>query len=74
MVYFGLFFVLPNYVRFPDFNSKIPGFYADIINLYLYLRMMFLYVIGGWCALVTRSRKGWDVRLGKFFYFAQAGT
>ena len=65
MVYFGVFFVLSYYVRFPNFYSKILYFYDNFHSLSLYLHMPSPLSIHGWHAWVTQSRGGWDMRLGK---------
>ena len=65
MVYFGVFFVLPNSVRFPAFYAEIPAFYADILSLSSYLRMPSLSVIRRWCARVVRSRRWVGCEVGQ---------
>ena len=58
MVYFGVFFVLPNFLWFPDFYADIPDFYDDILFPSLYLCMPYLYVICGRRVRVVQSRRG----------------
>ena len=65
MVYFGVFFVLPNYMRFPDFYAKIADFYVDIISPFSYLRMTFQSAIHGCCTRVARSRRGVGCEVGQ---------
>ena len=58
MVYFGVFLVLPNSMRFTAFYSKIPYFKSDILSPYLYLHTPYLYFIYGWLTRVAQSMMG----------------
>ena len=53
MDYFGVFFVLTNYVWFPAFYAKIPYFNAHILYPSLYLHMTHPSVIREWRAYVA---------------------
>ena len=54
MVYFGVFFVLPDSVRFPVFYAKIPDFYTNILYPSSYLHILSLSVICGWRAHIAQ--------------------
>ena len=67
IVYFDVFFVLPDSVWFSTFYSEIPAFYPNILYSSLYLYMPSLYVIHGWSMRVARLSRGvgCDVGQGK---------
>ena len=65
MVYFGVFFVLPDSVGFPDFYAKITDFKANIFPPSLHLRMLSPSVIYGWHTHVAQSRRGVGCEVGQ---------
>ena len=65
MVYFGVFFVLPNFLWFPDFYADIPDFYYDILfHLCTSVCRICMSFVGGAYVLCNQGG-GWDVRLVK---------
>ena len=65
MVYFGVFFVLPNSVQFPYFYATIPDF-TPLSSLHIFSSIFHpLPSYMGGRHVLHNQGGGWDVRLGK---------
>ena len=65
IIYFGVFYVPPDFVWFSIFNTEMPYFYADIISHYLYLHILSPDSVHGWCAHVVWIMSGVGCEVGQ---------